>query len=264
MLRRLWTKTLYDRRHALLWWGVAVVVTTLSFVAMYRAVLDVPDVDQLVQSYPQAFREVFEMTDITSPAGYLHTYFLSLMAPLLFLVYAIGFGGSTTTEEERDRTIDLLATLPISRVRIVAEKALAMVLASSSLGLLMFVSLWVGAALVGMEISPWRLAAGSSSVVLLGLCFGGVALLVGALTGRRGTSLGIAGALGAAAFALNMLAPLSDGLGRVRVLSPAYHAVGVEPLRNGLEPGSTAVLVVVTGVMLIGAALVFERRELIS
>jgi hypothetical protein len=40
--------------------------------------------------------------------------------------------------------------------------------------------------------------------------------------------------------------------------------VGVEPLRNGLEPGSTAVLVVVTGVMLIGAALVFERRELIS
>jgi ABC-2 type transport system permease protein len=262
MLGRLWVKTLYERRRALLWWGVGIAVTTVSFVAMYQAVLDVPDVDQLLESYPEAFRKVFEMTDITSPAGFLHTYFLSLMAPVLFLVHAIGFGGSTTTEEERDKTIDLLATLPISRARIVAEKALAMVVAATGLGVVMFASMWVGAALVGMAISAWHLAAASAAVVLLGLCFGAVALLVGTLTGRRGTSLGIAGAIAAAAFALNMLAPLSDALDRLRVLSPAYHAVGIEPLRHGLGLEHAAVLVILTSMLLAGAALVFDRREL--
>jgi ABC-2 type transport system permease protein len=262
MLQRLWSKTLYERRRALLWWSVGIAVTTLSFVAMYQAVLDVPDIDQLLESYPEAFRKVFEMTDITSPAGFLHTYFLSLMAPVLFLVHAIGFGGSTTTEEERDKTIDLLATLPVSRARIVAEKALAMVLAMLVLGLVMFASLWGGAALVGMEIGAWQLAAASTAVVLLGLCFGAVALLVGTLTGRRGTSVGIAGAVAAAAFALNMLAPLSDALDRARALSPAYHAIGVEPLRDGLGIGHVSVLLVVTAMLLAAAAWVFSRREL--
>ena len=262
MLQRLWAKTLYERRRGLLWWAVGIAVTTVSFVAMYQAVLDVPDVDQLLESYPEAFRKVFEMTDITSPAGFLHTYFLSLMAPVLFLVHAIGFGGSTTTEEERDKTIDLLATLPISRARIVAEKALAMVVAMLVLGLVMFASLWIGAAMVGMEIGAWQLAAASTAVVLLGLCFGAAALLVGTFTGRRGTSVGIAGALAAAAFALNMLAPLSDALDRVRELSPAYHAIGVEPLRDGLGVEHVAVLIAVTAMLLAAAAWVFSRREL--
>lgn len=86
-----------------MWWGIGVGVMAAMFHAFYLAIRTIPDMDQFLRTYPDAFRELFGFQDITSAAGYLNTYVMSLLAPLLLPQFAVSFGGGATSAEEEGR-----------------------------------------------------------------------------------------------------------------------------------------------------------------
>ncbi|MEZ5101362.1 MAG: ABC transporter permease subunit [Thermoleophilia bacterium] len=256
-------RTLADNRRALLWWTVGLVGLVGFVVAVYPTVRDRPELDRLLEDYPELLKAFLGggQLDFTSPAGYLSNELFSFMAPLVLLVFAIGRGAAAVAGEEERGTIDLLLACPLSRSRLVLERAGALAALLLALGLALWLALVALAAIVGMEIGATRLGQGVASSLLLALHFGALALLVGAATGRRALALSLAAGAAVLAYLVNALALLVDFLEPWRRFSPVYHAIGTEPLRVGLGWDHVLVLGGASVAMVAVAALAFERRD---
>ena len=263
LLRNVLTKTVRDHWRALLGWGIGMGLLAVFELAVYPSIRDrAGDMERLVAAYPEALKAMFGLNDFTSGAGYISAELFSLVVPLLLVGLGVGFGAAATAGEEERKTIDLLLANPISRRRVVGEKLLAIVLVLVALSLVVWAVLSVGAAVLDMGVGPARLGAVTASVLLLGVCFASVAVAIGAATGRRSVAAGIAAVLAVGAYLVNALAPLAPGLQPWRWISLFYHAVGYDPLRNGLTLGHVLVLLGVSLVMLVAALVSFDRRDL--
>jgi ABC-2 type transport system permease protein len=236
-------------------------------VSVYPSVHGNAALNKLVHDYPQALKGFVAFggeLDYTSGAGYLGSELFALMVPLLLLVAAIGAGARALAGEEEAGTLDLLLANPVSRRRVAAEKLAALLLELVALGAVLFLALLVGCRAAGLGVSAAHLGAATLSAVVLALGFGAIALLLGALTGRRARAVAGAAALAVAAYVVNGLASLVDALQPLQKLSPFYHYAASDPLRHGLALSHLAVLV---GIAVVAAALgpvAFERRELVA
>ena len=267
MLRNAFLKTLRDARRAIAWWTLGLIAMTALMVAVYPSVRDNPDLNKMVEDYPDAFKAFLglgENVDYTSPAGYLNSELFSFMVPLLLLVAAIGAGARATAGEEERGTLDLLLANPISRRRLVLDKLAALLAEIVVLALVLWLALVIGAAAVGMHISAAHLAAAITAAALLATAYGAIALFLGALLGRRGAAIGITAAGAVAAYLLSSLAELVTFLEPLRVASPFYHYAANNALQAGLAPAHIAVLLALALVAACAALVAFERRDLAS
>jgi ABC-2 type transport system permease protein len=264
VLRSVLTKTLRDQRRPLVWWGVGVTALVLLEVLVYPTVRDKPELNKLVQDYPDVLKALIgagENVDFLSGPGYLTTELFSFLVPLILLILAIGMGAGAIAGEEERGTLDLLLAHPVSRSRVVGEKFAALTLVVSALGVVLVIALWASAAIVDLEISVARLAEASAAAVFLAVAYGTLALLAGCVTGRRSISIGATAALAFAAYVLNSLGTLVGGLEPYRKLSPFYHYAAGEPLRNGLGAVHVAVLLGIAAALALLAVVAFERRD---
>lgn len=263
MLRNVFLKTLRDRRRSLFSWAVGLVGLTAVTVGFWPTVEESgAELNRLIEDLPPAFRNLAGGDlDLTSPAGYLNGRVFSFLGPILFLVFAMAFGARTIAGEEQDGSLELVLARPIPRWRVVAEKFGALTVATVLLGVVLWGSLALGALPVGLEIGPGPLAAGTLMVVLLGLLFGALALLLGALTGRRGLAIGITTAVAVGTYLLDLYASISEAVEPFRGLSPFHYYDAAQPLRNGIDPLHVAFLVVVTVFLAGFSLLAFERRD---
>ena len=264
MLRNVLLKTLRDSRRAFGWWGLGLVGLVALIVAVYPTVRDNPTLNELVQEYPEALKAFLAFggeVDYVSAAGYLGSELFSFMIPLLLLVAAIGAGARGVAGEEEDGTLDLLLASPVSRSRLVLEKAGALAAETAALGLVVWVSLVVGARAASMAVSAAHLLAATVSAVLLAYAFGAIALLVGAATGKRGLAIGVSAAAAVAAYLVYGLAPLVEALDSVQRASPFYYYAAGDPLRRGLEPAHAAALLAVGVAATVAASITFRRRD---
>ena len=264
MLRSVLLKTLRDQRKSLIWWSIGISALMLLTILLYPSIADSPEYDEMFEKMPEALARLFagEVSELTSPEGYLNSQLFVLLVPLLFLFFAIARGSGAIAGEEEKGTLDLLLSYPLRRSQVVKEKFAAMVIAILALALALWLSMSIGAAAVGMDISFGRMAEATLSAALLGLTFGALALALGGATGNRGLCIGIASALGVAAYFLNALAPVVDVLEPSRKLSPFYYYMGADPLTNGLNPLHAGVLVALAVASLAVALVTFERRDL--
>ncbi len=265
MLNSVFLKTLRDLRRGFIWWSVGLAGMSALMVSVYPSVRGNAALNKLVQDYPEALKGFFGLggeLDYTSAAGYLGMELFSLMVPLLLLIAAIAAGSGAVAGEEDRGTLDLLLSLPVSRTRLALEKFGALVTESVALGLVVWISLWIGAVAVGMEITAAKLAAATADAVALAVAYGAIALLVGCATGRRGLAIGITAAAAVAAYLINSLAPLVGLLDPVQKLSPFYYYAAQNPLRAGLDPLHLLVLLAIAAVGAAGSALAVRRRDL--
>lgn len=264
MLRDVFLKTLRDTRRSLLWWSLGLVGLTAMMVAVYPTVRDNPDLNDLVEDYPEALKAFIAFggdLDYVSGAGYLGSELFSFMVPLLLLIAAIGAGARAIAGEEESGTLDLLLANPISRRRLVVEKLGALAAEIAALALVLWLSLVVGVEAVGMGVSAAHLAAATGSAALLAFAFGALALLLGAATGRRALAVGVSSAGAVAAYLVNSLAALVDFLEPARTASPFYHYVASDPLRQGLALDHAGFLVLVGALAAALAPLFLDRRD---
>jgi ABC-2 type transport system permease protein len=122
----------------------------------------------------------------------------------------------------------------------------------------------VGVQIVAMGVSAADLAAATASAALLAFSFGAMAVLAGAVSGRRSVAIGLPAALAVAAYLVSSLGSLVDSLEFATKTSPYYHYIASDPLRHGLGLGHVAFLLTLGVLASLAAALAFERRDLAS
>jgi ABC-2 type transport system permease protein len=156
----------------------------------------------------------------------------------------------------------LLLGNPITRSRVVVEKSVAMVLYATGLGITTFVSTWIGVLLAGLEVSGPNIAAASALVTLMSLVFGGLAMAVGAATGRSRLASWSAAGVGLFSYFMFSFFPLSDTFAGWSKFSPFDLYLGSDPLNNGMAWGDAAILAGLFVALVALSIPLWSRRDL--
>jgi ABC-2 type transport system permease protein len=261
----LMTKAARDQRRSMIAWGIAVGTVVAMYAAFYPSIKgSAGELQAYMDNLPDAIRNIVAAEDYTSPVGYLESEFFNTMGPLVVVIFAIGAGARAIAGEEEAGTLDLLLSAPVRRREVLATKATAIVASALVLAAIAAAAIAVLGSPFDLSVPLADLLAACFMLALLGLAFGGVALAVGAATGRRTLANAVTGGLAVLAFIVNAVGPTVDWLRPLRPLSPFrwYQDDGV--LAGGLRPTNVLVL---SGIVLVAFAvadLTFERRDLSS
>ena len=137
---------------------------------------------------------------------------------------------SVLSKEEKERTAEFLLTHPVSRVNVVAEKLISVILQIVILNVVVYVIAASSIALIGVEV-PWQEISLMHTAYLIlqlelaGICFGVSAFL---RRGSIGTGLGIAVIM----YFLNIIANLTESAEFLKYITPFGYADGAEIVRN--------------------------------
>jgi ABC-2 type transport system permease protein len=245
--------------------GLLLVVSGLMFFVMgvmmgpiYSVIDDA--VIELGASFPEQLLALFGGGDLSTPEGYYQIESFGLVTPIALMVVTITLGAKALAGEEENRTMGILLANPVRRSTVLSEKLAAMVLYAVTVGMVVFAGTSAGNWISSLGMDYSNIAATAALATLVGLLFGALALLVGALTGRTRFAIFIPVGAALVLHTMNALASLSDSWwGR---LSPFYYYLGSDPLNNGMAWGDAGVLLGLTAALVALAYPAFNRRDL--
>ncbi|GJM27211.1 MAG: hypothetical protein DHS20C16_36260 [Phycisphaerae bacterium] len=220
--------------------------------------MEVPWIKSLISSLMGS-----DISGALTPSGmatfsFTHPVMLAIMIALVFSMASASLVG------EIDRgTIDLLASLPISRSKIYTSVSLALLCC----GPLMCVSLWCGAAigrkLTGqneIDLGQLVLVAVQFFFIFAFLC--GMALGVSAMCSRRLVAITICFGMVLYAFTVNVLSAFWPALKYVSYSSFFRYYAPLKIVESqSVQWGSVAVLSIAGAVLWVAGLVVFRRRD---
>ena len=252
-------KKLYEQRWTLVLWGLGVGALLLIFGALWPLVSDLIDPD-LLAMFPEALHELFDLDEMVTGAGFLNTEVFSILMPALFIAYGIGHGAHTIAGEEQDGRLEVVLVSRLARRRIALEKALALIAATTLLGVVVFVFTLIAARLGDMDVPGSYAFNGALAMTLIGLCHGALAFAVGAASGRRGLAVGTAATVAVLGYVLHVAGALVEEVEPWQPLSPFTQAIDAGPLSDTIPLGF-AWLALATLVFLLLGLPRFARRD---
>ena len=143
---------------------------------------------------------------------------------------------SMLSKEEKDRTAEFLLTHPVSRVRIITEKLVAVLIQIAAMNLAIYALAVCSMAAIGEEI-PWKeltllhCAYFILQLELAGICFGISAFM---RRGSVGTGLGIAAVM----YFLNLIANITESADFLKYITPFGYCDGADIIADGRLDGA--------------------------
>jgi ABC-2 type transport system permease protein len=261
VLANVFAKSLRDQRWALVGWGLGIAVLVVIEAAVWPTFSDMPDLNQLLEGYPKAMRELFNVNAMSTATGFMNAELFTLMLPVLFIIFGITRGARLIAGEEENGSLEAVLVTPVTTGTLVLQKAAALAAALVVLGVVLTLVMLVSSAAFDVGIGVADTLTGALAMVLLGLEFGCLALAVGAVTGRRALALAISGVAAVSGYVLYGLGLLVDSWERWQPFSPFHQALKDGPL-GAAPPGSLGWVGLGTVMVLMAAIPLFDRRDI--
>jgi ABC-2 type transport system permease protein len=119
----------------------------------------------------------------------------------------------------------------------------------------------VVSAAANLDLSTGGIAAATLALGALGLLFGSIALLAGAITGRRALALSVTGAVAVFAYLCNSILAKTSAGAFFEAISPFHWAYGNDPLVNGVSLPGIGLLLGFSVLFVLIALTLFDRRD---
>lgn len=261
----LFTKTWRDHWKSYLAWTLTLVGISAIELSIYPSIAKSGEAaKQFIDSYPEAFKQMFRIEDYTSGSGFLGTELYSMMVPLILIAIGATWGASAIAEEEEKGTADILFSLPISRMHLLITKVIAAISSVTLLGFITALTIQFGAPMVDMEIDSVHLYEASLLSIVLGILFLGIGLLCGILTSKKSVAVGIGTGIALIFFLIYSLAPLVTAFDSISPLNPFQWAIGENPLANGASYLNLVKLAALALATITAALFSFTRKDIKS
>jgi ABC-2 type transport system permease protein len=261
--RSIFLKTLRDCRIAILGWGLGIgVLTPLIFVVVPTLLDDIGSrAEVLALVRHPAMRLFAEPVDVLSPGGYA-TWRLSLLLPLVG-IWALLAMSRTLRGEEESGALDVLLSVPRSRLRVATEKLAAVAASLLLMGALIALMAFAGGKIAhtGLRLEAAVLF-GLNAALLAGV-FGATALLASQFTRARRTAAGITGAFLGLSVVMTSVGRTVPGGGWVGQLSPLHYFELSKPLvaSYGTSPRAMLALAALSAALSAVGLALFVRRD---
>jgi ABC-2 type transport system permease protein len=256
-------KTLRDFRRPLIGWMVGL----LAFFGVYSAFYPTFKADPVfynavaVAKYPGVLKDLVGITGSIAGPNFLQLIAYQLFGPMMFVMCAVILGGRAIAEPEEAGTLELVVTMPIDRRRLVLERFAGLALGLLALAVVTVTVLLIVNSAVGIGADVGNVLAAHTGLYLVTLFFGTLSLTTGAASGRRSLALTVAGAYAVGGYVIETLGKNVDALAWLRWLSPFHYYLAGRPLFAGWPVGDYLVILGATAVLVLTAALSFDRRD---
>ena len=238
------------------------VVGTIAYVMLMGLMFDgVKDsMADLTEDLPAALQSVVGSSGLGTPAGWLNSQVLSIVAPGIVLGLAVSVAADGIAGDRERGTLALILSTGQARSRVVLEQAAAVVVVVVSLAVGMAVALFAASAIGGLDLETAGILGASIQLGALGLFFGALALLLGTRLAKR-TAVATTAGIAVAAFLAQAMTTSVESLDGFELLTPWQFYVGNEPLANGLSGGYVAALLGLSAVLVAGAVASFRSAD---
>jgi ABC-2 type transport system permease protein len=250
------------RRLAPLVWGLPLGALAAMVIAIFPSIESSPQLDQLLESYPEAIKQAFGITDASfaSPEGYLAAELFNLIAPFACCYFAIHMLAGALCGADQRATLDVMLSAPIARRHYLAGwlVAVAVVL----LGTLIELALLMQAAALaaGVELDVCSTLTGVLNLWPLALFTGGLASVLSGGLHRSVSVTGAATGLLVAMYFVEVLGRISETVARFDGLS-AFHYYG-SAIEDGFDPAAFLGLTAAALALAAVGCVLFERRDI--
>jgi ABC-2 type transport system permease protein len=211
---------------------------------------------------PKSVANLLGGGDYGTITGWFRSEIGAIYGPLVIGALAITGASAATAGEEEERILALVLAHPIRRSRLIASKATAIGGIVLIIALATWAGLIIGVALAGGGITIAHMAALAVQLAFFGFATGAVAIALGAATGRRSLTTGVAAGVGIVGWLINSFVPLLSAISWLKYLSPYYYYAGQDPLTRGVDIPGIVVLGVVTVLLTALAMVGIDRRDL--
>lgn len=224
--------------------------------------------DQLAALLPPFARQLLgpSMAAFMSFSGIvcLGYFELAVMGALIALAVTLA---TTPASEVENGFMDLILARPMARHWIITRTILLTTLVTALLLALMVAGTWAGLAMFAPGDAVWPSATMINSLAvnlgMLTLCWGGVAMAIGAASRRRSAAGGATGLLALVAFLLDYVARLWQPAEKIAWLSPFRYYNPFELIMgNPLPLKNQVVLGAIAAVGFAAAYVLFARRNI--
>ncbi len=263
MMRSVYLKTLYDKRVFILGWTLGFAALTALMTSFYPAMRQDGTIDALVQNMPPAFQGLIgNLANLRQFDTYLAAQLFDIRMPLIAGVMAIILGLGLSVVEEEKGELRTILSLPISRIKVFAQKWLGMVsiMAITTLGVV--VGLYATMPFVeGASIDIEVLVRLVAMTLLVMVTFGTIPFAAGLALGKRSiaTALSILVVIGS--FLLSTFAQAVDWLQDYEKFSLLHYFPAVDIAKDTIATSDVAVLAGFSALLLVVAYLLFRRRD---
>jgi len=249
---------LSDRRRSLLAWGIPLGLWSAFIVVIFPSVEGA--LSESGPKLPEALKEAFGISQLTSVEQYLQAEMLSLIVPLAMgylAVRAIASGLAGAAESGR---LDVLLSAPVSRARLVAAGFAATAVELAVVLLLAVILTCLGSLAAGAHLSFGSTLAGYANVWPLALLFAGFGAIAVGFSLRTSVVTGAVAGVLVSMYVIDLIGRLDPDLSSIRYVSVfKYYGNAVE---DGIDPLAFAGVIVAAIALAALGAWLFERRDL--
>lgn len=242
-------RDLYERRVTLLVWAAGLSATGALFTVLTKTIV------QPLLAIPELkpYFDVFLH-------GAIYPAFLGFIwfgfAQLLMAGFAISQVARWSAEDS-DGRLELVLSNPISRGRVVAERAIVLTLGALLITAVSGVAVGVESHYQGIDLDPYRLTIATLLLVPFTLVFAAVGAVMAARIPRA--TAGLLGIFAFASYLFVQLGPIFKLPAWTQNLS-AFTLYG-QPLTQGVDQTGLLIMVAIVAVGFAGSALMMQRRD---
>ncbi len=247
-------------RGRILGWGIGLGLYSLWMIWLYEDVAQM-DLEGYLEAFPREMMVFFGgIMELASPAGFLDTYYFSLMT-LIIGILAIGVGAGLLVNDEEAGILDLVLAHPIGRTALFWGRYLSLVLCLAIVLVIGQLGWILPPQSAAMELTWVEFMMPVLPLLAVLLLFGTLALFLSTALPSGRLASAVSGGLLVGNYLFVGLARLDEGLEPLVRLTPLHYYQGGWAVR-GLEWGWLAGLLAASVVMALGAWGLFLRRDI--
>ena len=252
-------KVFTDSWRSLIGWGAGLVAASALYLPLFPSMSGDAAMQDLVNSLPPELTRTINYDQIGTGAGYAQATLFGLMGFLLLSIAAISWGAAALGGDEESGQLELTLAHGVTRVEVAVQRYLAMAAKIVILSGVLFLAVWVLNEPSELQITAANLFGTSALLAGLILVTGSVAILCGALTGRRVWGIAGGAAVAVLGYVFNAIGNQSADLDWLHNLSPYSWAFTANPMTTGADGGTVAVFFGLS--LLLGAVTAFVLRQ---
>jgi len=261
LLRSIYLKTLRDYRVAIAGWGIGMGLTIVSPMASVAALIKTPEARAQLASLAQQFKWAADPVAAGTVGGYA-TFKIGIFI-MLMAVWPLLAASRTLRGEESTGVLDILLSLPRTRLSVAVQKVAAIWTALLLMGAIVGLLAYVGGAKFKGEFGLVDGLLFGLNLALICAVFGAISLFVSQFTQERTTAAGVTGALLIVFIAIDMVHRVIPNTDWFSHLSPIYYYNLSKPLvpSFGISVGGMLLMLALTLVLTVAAIALFVRRD---
>jgi len=257
-MRALISAQLRDRRRSLLSWGLPLGLMAAFEVAIFPSIEEA--LVKTVNQYPDALREAFGITELSTIEQFLGAELLGFIVPLAagyLAVRSVASGLSGAAESGR---LEALLSAPVARRGLVAAGFLATALELAIVLLMTLLLALLASLLFGAGLSFGSALAGFANVWPLALLFAGLGIVVTGWSLRTSVVTGSVAGVLVAMYVIDLIGRVDHNLSGIRYVS-VFRYYG-NAILDGIDPLSFAGITLAACALAALGSWLFDRRDL--